>query len=407
MRKILSLLLIAALLCAIPIGAFAADTGMSFNYELTVDGKTSVIVEPNDVVTVTLTLTRTDSSQGFPMYAVQSGLRYSSDLFELVPGSITFGKDASTGITVNTRELSGGWDGWTSISASAYSDVLEGNQWNNSVLMMTFRLKALRVGTSTIFARDYTVGTSDGMDSYVVTTNDVTVTVKSAAPSTENNDNNGSDGNPSDNSGSLGSGSSGTQKPNEEQTDAPPAVERRFSDVVTGSWYEEAVNYAVDAGLFNGTSDTSFSPDGVMTRAMLMTVLWRLDGRPDSSGKNAYSDVEHGAWYTDAVIWASENEITGGYGNGLFGTNDSITREQLAAILYRYARYKEYDIGVATKLDGFSDVGRVSEWARAPMEWAVGTGIITGIGGNTLAPEGTATRAQVAVMLMRFSNLHN
>ena len=175
-----------------------------------------------------------------------------------------------------------------------------------------------------------------------------------------------------------------------------------FSDVKTTAWYYEAVQYAVDNGLFQGTSATTFEPDTVMTRAMLVTVLYRLDGEPAVMAANGFTDVKNNAWYTDAVTWASQNNIVSGYGNGLFGTSDAITREQLATILYNYANYKGDSVADTAQLDSYTDSGEISVWAETSLSWAVGADLINGITETTLAPCGSATRAQVATILMRF-----
>ena len=175
-----------------------------------------------------------------------------------------------------------------------------------------------------------------------------------------------------------------------------------FNDVATGDWYYNAVAFAVTSGLFSGTSETTFAPDMAMTRAMLVTVLYRLEGEPSVTGSNSFDDVLDAEWYTNAVIWASENEIVSGYGGGLFGTNDSVTREQMATILYNYAVYKGYGVTSAADLTVFDDVGDISSWAETAMSWANAEGLINGVTDTALDPSGSATRAQVATIFMRF-----
>jgi hypothetical protein len=176
-----------------------------------------------------------------------------------------------------------------------------------------------------------------------------------------------------------------------------------FSDISSSDWFYEAVKYVSQKKLMSGTSDTTFEPNSNMTRAMLVTVLYRMEGKPTSIGANAFTDVETGEWYTNAVFWASANGIVGGYGDGLFGTNDSVTREQLAAILYKYAIYKGYGTTKTMELTGYTDASNISSWATYAMKWAVAGGLITGIDSTTLDSSGTATRAQVATILMRFA----
>lgn len=177
-----------------------------------------------------------------------------------------------------------------------------------------------------------------------------------------------------------------------------------FTDVSLGNWYYNAVNYVVGKNLFKGTSDTAFSPDQSMTRAMLVTVLYRLEGNPPVTGTNTFADVEANQWYTDAVKWANGNGIITGYDATTFGSTDSVTREQLAAILYRYAQYKKADLTVTNDLSAFTDASATSDWALVSSKWAVGNGIITGTTTTNLSPKGDASRAQVATMIMRFCN---
>ena len=191
-------------------------------------------------------------------------------------------------------------------------------------------------------------------------------------------------------------GSGATQQPGE-------SIRTDFLDISEANWYYEDVRYVTGAGLFNGTTETLFSPGTPMTRAMLVTVLYRLEGRPTVSGSAEYADVLPGQWYTDAVTWASQYRIVNGYGNGLFGTGDSITREQMAAILYRYAAYKGYDTADAGSLSGYTDSGEVSAYALPALRWANARGLVTGRTLTTIAPKGTATRAEVAAILHRFA----
>ena len=184
----------------------------------------------------------------------------------------------------------------------------------------------------------------------------------------------------------------------------PSCPSYKFKDVKAGDWYHEAIDYAVKNGLFNGMSDTAFEPNTPMTRGMLVTVLWRYEGQPEE-GKNIFSDVGGGLWYTDAVAWAASKGIVTGVGEGKFDPNGKITREQMAAILYRYSKSKGYDTGAAGNLNAFPDAAKVSNWAKEAYSWAVAEGLITGnkINGVTmLDPQGNATRAQVATILMRF-----
>ena len=176
---------------------------------------------------------------------------------------------------------------------------------------------------------------------------------------------------------------------------------RTFGDVASGHWASEAVQFVTSRELFLGTGEGAFSPSDSMSRAMLVTVLHRLQGTP-AGGSVTFPDVSGGTWYTDAVAWASSNDIVMGTGDG-FDPDGSITRESLAVMLYRYAQFRGIDVTKSAKdFAGYTDSGSVSGWADEAMRWAVGSGIISGKDGGRLDPTGTATRAEVATILMRF-----
>ena len=175
-----------------------------------------------------------------------------------------------------------------------------------------------------------------------------------------------------------------------------------FTDVSEKDWFYSDVMFVYENGLMLGTSKTLFSPHGTATRGMMATILWRMEGSPAPKGKNSFTDVEAGKWYADAITWTAENGIFAGYGKDKFGPDDPITREQLAAIFYRYADYKGYDLTVKENLDKFKDADKITDYAKTAMQWAVGNGLVKGKSGNLLDPQGTATRAEIAAMLHRF-----
>ena len=179
---------------------------------------------------------------------------------------------------------------------------------------------------------------------------------------------------------------------------------RVFTDVSAGQWFHEPVDYALEAGLMKGVSETEFSPGGVTTRAMLVTILYRMEETPAAEAP-AFSDVKEGAWYFDAVGWAASCGIVTGVAEDAFRPDDPVTREQLAAILCRYARYKGLETETGADLSGFTDAPRISSYARTSLAWAVETGLITGRSADTLAPKDTASRAETAAILMRLSGL--
>lgn len=190
--------------------------------------------------------------------------------------------------------------------------------------------------------------------------------------------------------------------PTTPSTPSTPASKTGFSDVVAGGWYESAVQYMKDNGLMAGTSATTFAPDATTTRGMIVTILYRLEKEPAAAAASSFSDIAAGEWYSDAVAWAAANNIVSGYENGTFGAGDVITREQMAAILFRYASFKGYDVTGAADLSAFADAAQVSAYAADAMKWANAAGLISGTSTTTLAPAGSATRAQAASILMRF-----
>ncbi len=193
---------------------------------------------------------------------------------------------------------------------------------------------------------------------------------------------------------------------------------KKFTDVIPWAWYHGAVDYVLDAGIFNGISETAFAPNQNMTRAMLVTTLWRMskdsemgvlsaeDVPEEDDHTLSFSDVAPAQWYTDAVLWAAENGIVTGFPDGTFAPNDPLTREQLTTIFYRHALWQGKNVETDAILDSFPDASTVSDYAQKAMRWAYGVGLVQGIsdgGANvTLSPKGTATRAQTATIIMRY-----
>ena len=178
-----------------------------------------------------------------------------------------------------------------------------------------------------------------------------------------------------------------------------------FTDVVAGTWYYGAAAYAYNNGLFAGMTPTTFAPNATMTRAMLVSVLWRLAGAPAPKAPNTFVDVPDGAWYTDAVTWAAENGVVSGIGGSRFDPSGFVTREQTAEILYNYAHSKGYDVSARADLTAFPDAASVSGWAEEALSWANVAGLINGTvrdGQTILDPQGSASRAQVAMILMNY-----
>lgn len=193
-----------------------------------------------------------------------------------------------------------------------------------------------------------------------------------------------------------------TDKEEDKDEETTETTELNFTDVKESDWFFKGVEYAVDKGIMSGVSENEFAPSGKLTRAMLVQMLYNMESRPACDAENAFMDVPVGQWYTDAVIWANDEKIVSGMGEGLFAPNMEITREQMVAMLYNYAKYKGYDVTASADLSAFADTASVSTWAQPAMQWAVAEGYISGMGDSQLAPQGTATRAEIASVIMRF-----
>lgn len=211
---------------------------------------------------------------------------------------------------------------------------------------------------------------------------------------------------------SSGSGGNTSKKDAEEdiieedvqEDDSSPV--KSFTDIKENDWYYAAIKFVTDRGLFTGISSTAFEPQTTMSRDMLVTVLYRLEGEPAiGNAASSLSDVNAGSWYANAVAWATANGIITGYDSGKFGPKDPLTREQLLAILYRYSSLKGYDTSASSDLTGFTDSGEIKDYALIPFKWGTGNGLIDGKGAGILDPAGDATRAEVATILMRFINM--
>ena len=176
-----------------------------------------------------------------------------------------------------------------------------------------------------------------------------------------------------------------------------------YTDLDPDAWYHDGVHYVLDSGIMNGVGNGKFEPSAATSRAMIVTMLWRMEGEPAVNYAMTFGDAESGVWYTEAIRWAASEGIVNGYSDTQFAPNDAVTREQMAAILYRYAQYKGVDV---TKTSGslaeFTDAASISDWAQEAMSWSVGAGLVSGMGDGTVSPKTDTTRAQVATLLMRY-----
>lgn len=185
------------------------------------------------------------------------------------------------------------------------------------------------------------------------------------------------------------------------EEDVPTSAGVPFADVAPGAWYADAVQYVYENGIMSGTDTAAFSPTLAITRAMVVAMLYRMEGQPDA-GDSGFADVPANAYYADAVAWAKANGIVSGASETAFAPDAPVTREQIAAILYRYASYKGYDVTASGSLEGYTDAPQISAYAAGAMRWANARGLIVGNTSTTLNPRGNATRAEVAAILMRF-----
>lgn len=180
--------------------------------------------------------------------------------------------------------------------------------------------------------------------------------------------------------------------------------QKNYDDVSEQDWYYDATKYVSENNIMTGLTETMFGPEITLKRSEFATILYRLNGEPEISYSSKFPDVAEGQWYTNGVLWANSIGVVGGYGSGLFGTDDNITREQMALMMYRYAEYKGYNVSETAEISSFADADAVSSYAKTAFEWAVGSKIINGKADNTLAPQGQATRAECATIMMKFMN---
>ena len=179
-------------------------------------------------------------------------------------------------------------------------------------------------------------------------------------------------------------------------------TELSFKDVTVDNWYYNAVKYTYENEMISGYNTTTFAPNDKLTRGMLVTILWRMEGSPNNNGKSKFSDVETNSWYAKAIKWAADNGVVNGYKNGKFGPKDNITRQDLAGILRNYAIYKKKNVNKTADLTKYNDYKTISSYATTSMSWAVSTGVISGNKNGTLTPKGNATRAEAAGMIYNY-----
>lgn len=358
MKRVFSLTLILSLVFALCVPCAGAANTLDLIYDLTVDVSDTATVKPGDIVTVSFRIQRADAAtDNFSIRVLQNEIIYDQNFYEYVPGSAKAVKGGANAL-FQTRT-----DGTHIIKASYLSP--NGGSFVPGEVFCTFQLRVIGTAGSGWISCDWDCAKAYDGKNVSCAVND------------------------------------GDNDPTADVRLTSNGACHTFTDVKNADWYHSAVDYVSQRGLMGGVGNNTFSPNSTMTRAMLVTVLHRLSGSPATTGTNPFTDVPNGQWYTDAVIWANENNVVTGYGNGKFGTNDSVTREQIATIMCRYAKQRGMDVSKTVSLAQYGDATKISSWAKDAMTWANAVGLITGRTTTTLVPQGTATRAEVATMLMR------
>lgn len=403
-----------------------ADEVDSYSFDMSASATES---KQNDTFNVSVSIKKDNNENGktdkFTMYATEYTLIYDPTFFTLTSHP-QLDKEDERGVTYMMQQ-NADKNGWTALTASVKSPDVDGLEWDSPSALMTLSFRADKTGAGVIKCKSAAVGNIYGAN-VKCSANDVTITVVSSSASSGNSSKpsggNGSGGNDSDSVPSTGGGSAGGSSGNNNGSAAtpdnsakPPTDQDRttqgadngaqnssaFTDVKDSDWFSSSVKYVTEKGFFNGTGNGAFSPQGGMNRAMLVTVLWRFDGSPVVAGGARFADVAQDKYYATAVKWASQNSIVNGVTADSFAPASYVTREQIAAMIYRYAQYKGADISSAETLGAYSDAADISGWAQPAVRWAVGRGVISGMTDSTIRPGNTATRAQVAAMLMRFA----
>ncbi len=416
------LLLVPLFFFLLSVPAFA-EKEPTFAFELSVNGKKDIQASAGDILTVTLTLKRTDGRDPFTMYAMQSELIYDSTFFRLVENSDQPEAEIRTGDLALRDHRRAHYLNYVSLSG--------GRSWPAKQTLGTFQLEVIGdTGRSVLENRNFRVSLPDGSDSYPVAANDLTVTVSQRSSvvfesqegnevSTQTVETGGLLAKP-DTPVRTGYRFAGWFLDIDRTRAWDFSVDRvehnihlyakwdkvdpnlRYTDMPPDHWAYADVEYVSRLGLMSGVGESCFAPESSTDRAMIVTILWRLEGKPLVNDRHAFRDVPEGQWYSAAVRWAAAEGITDGYSTTAFGPNDKVTREQMAVILYRYALFKGYDTSRKNELSEFSDVEKVSSWAQEGLSWANAAGLVNGMPGELLAPQAHATRCQTAAILHRF-----
>ena len=420
-RIVLQSVLILVLIGLLSFGVLAGET-QSFVFELKANGAPELVVSTGDIITVTLELRRTDRQKDYTMYAMQDEICYDSTFFRLVKDS----DEAYEGILFSDIALRdhrrAHYLNFVSLSG--------GVEWPSNVQIGSFQLEVIgTTGAARLENTNLQVSLPDGSGSYSASGQNVTVTVSDQCEVRFESNGGSTVERQTVKQGALVTRPADPVKAGyffegwykDVDCKIPWDFSRdkvevnihlyakwkktetiqRYTDVLPGDWFFGDVDYVSRHGLMDGVGGGKFAPYANTNRAMVVTILWRLEGRPAAVG-GTFRDVPAGMWYTEAINWAAANGIVTGYSANSFGPLDNVTREQMAVILYRYARYKGYDVSQQADLGCYGDSAKISSWAREGLSWANARGLISGMPDQTLAPQNNAIRCQTAAILHRF-----
>jgi hypothetical protein len=396
--------------------------------ESTLDGSINKItVDPDDVIQVNCQIT-VPSEEAAQISMLQINVWYDNTRFELLT-------DESENKVVSVD--SDKYNVYSTHDSGGESYVLVestiGSMLNKTVTLdsgsttiATFRLKLKDQGDtstpSTISATYRPQAAQFNYDPYEIVTQDLEVSFNQPV------DNTPDPGNGNSGSGSGGGRGSGSSTPTADPSipisdasiagpaDRLEALQNAaecdltaascpaypYEDLDISQWYHTGIHYCLEMGRMVGVDENIFAPFNTLTRGMLVTILYQMDSKPDVTGSSAFEDVADGVWYSDAITWAEQNDIVAGFSETEFAPNQVITREQMAAIMYRYALYKGYDLSITNDLSAYDDADAVSSWAVTAVEWAVSHGLISGRTATTLVPQGETTRAEAATIIYSF-----
>lgn len=422
------LLFVICFLCTIAVSAVEP----AYRFVLTTDGQSEKQVKTGDILTVYCVLEQTIPAEESPvLYAFQNEIEYDSTFFSLIEDSFM---PISSDIVVQDIQKN-------SRMRELYVNYLSmtgGTEWAERSNICIFQVQVMgENGIGRLHCRDYSVSKQDGSGSYPVTADDLLVVINEHCTLTFDTCGGtdvspqmvqrfGTATKPADpvRSGYRFSGWYTDEECTEPWQYVDPVLYNMhlyadwkadngtktflYTDVQTTDWFYDGVQYVTEKGLMNGVSATKFAPNGETSRAMLVTILWRLAGKPQVDLAITFTDVEPNLWYTEAIRWAAGTGVVQGYDRTTFGVNDPVTREQMAVILHRFTKKQmeqntiDLETSATDLYAAYRDADKISLWAKDGLRWAVDAALLRGVGEDMLDPAGHASRAQTATILMRF-----